>query len=69
MDVISSAVGARKNSLLPSMSRSESCWDNAVIESFFSNLKSEKIKKKIYKTRQAARSEGFEYFEGVYSPI
>ena len=51
------------------MSRRGNCWDNAVAESFFSNLKSEKIKKRIYKTRQEARSEVFEYIEGFYNPV
>ena len=54
---------------LSSMSRRGNCWDNAVAESFFSNLKSEKIKKRIYKTRQEARSEVFEYIEGFYKPV
>ncbi len=57
------------NRLSPSMSRRGYCWDNAVAESFFSNLKSEKIKKRIYKTRQEARSEVFEYIEGFYNPV
>ena len=51
------------------MSRRGNCWDNAVAESFFSNLKSEKIKKRIYKTRQEARSEVFEYIEVFYNPV
>ena len=33
-----------------SMSRRGNCWDNAVAESFFSSLKSERIRKRIYKT-------------------
>jgi putative transposase len=33
----------------PSMSRKGNCWDNAVVESFFSSLKKERIKKKIYR--------------------
>jgi len=50
------------------------CWENAVAESFFSNLKSKEIKKRIYKTRQdrtgqEARSEVFEYIEGFYNPV
>ena len=40
----------RSNKLEPSMSRRGNCWDNAVAESFFSSLKKERIKKKIYKT-------------------
>ena len=59
----------KENNLSPSMSRRGNCWDNAVAESFFSNLKSEKIKKTIYKTRQEARSEVFEYIEGFYNPV
>ncbi len=45
----------KENRLSPSMSRRGNCWDNAVVESIFSSLKSEKIKRKIYKTRQEAR--------------
>jgi putative transposase len=41
----------KDNYLSPSMSRRGNCWDNAVAESFFSNLKSELIKKRIYPTR------------------
>ncbi|MFY9127304.1 MAG: IS3 family transposase [Limnohabitans sp.] len=59
----------KENRLSPSMSRRGNCWDNAVAESFFSNLTSEKIKKRIYKTRQEARSEVFEYIEGLYNPV
>ena len=43
------------NDLLPSMSRRGNCWDNAVAESFFSSLKKERIKKRVYKTRSLAR--------------
>ena len=50
----------KDNHLSPSMSRRGSCWDNAVAESFFSSLKSELIKKKIYQTRSVAKSEIFE---------
>ena len=59
----------KENRLSPSMSRRGNCWDNAVAESFFSNLKSEKIKKRIYQTRQEARSEVFEYIEVFYNPV
>ncbi|SQC25943.1 integrase catalytic subunit [Klebsiella pneumoniae] len=41
----------RANNLAPSMSRRGNCWDNAVAESFFSSLKKERIRKRIYKTR------------------
>jgi putative transposase len=38
----------RTNNLEPSMSRRGNCWDNAVAESFFSSLKKERVKKRIY---------------------
>ena len=52
----------------PSMSRRGNCWDNAVAESFFSNLKKEKVRRKIYKTRDEARSAVFNYIEMFYNP-
>jgi len=45
------------------MSRREVCWHNAVAESFFSSLKKERIKKRIYKTRELARADIFDYIE------
>ena len=36
------------------MSRRGNCWDNAVAQSFFSSLKKERIKKRIYKNRDIA---------------
>lgn len=57
----------KDNQLSPSMSRRGNCWDNAVAESFFSSLKSEKIKRKIYQTRAEAKSEIFEYIESFYN--
>jgi transposase InsO family protein len=45
------------NHLEPSMSRRGNCWDNAAAESFFSSLKKECIKKKIYRTRVLAQAE------------
>jgi putative transposase len=36
------------------MSRRGNCWDNAVAESFFSSLKKEQIKKRIYTIREIA---------------
>jgi putative transposase len=50
------------NKLLPSMSRRGNCWDNAVAESFFSSLKKERIRKRIYKTRDLARADVFDYW-------
>ena len=55
------------HNILPSMSRRGNCYDNAAVESFFSSLKKEKIRKKIYKTRDEARREIFEYIEIFYN--
>jgi len=41
------------------------CWDNAVAESFFK----EKIKKRIYKAREMARADVFDYIEMFYNRI
>ena len=49
------------------MSRRGNCYDNAVAESFFSSLKKERIKRKIYSTREEAKSEIFEYIEVFYN--
>ena len=38
-------------------------------ESFFSNLKSEQVEKRIYNTRDEARSEVFDYIEGFYNRV
>ncbi|SKA59347.1 IS3 family transposase, partial [Enterovibrio nigricans] len=51
-----------------SMSRKGNCHDNAVAESFFSLLKKDRVKRRIYKTREEARSEIFEYIEYFYNP-
>lgn len=53
--------------LEPSMSRRGNCWDNAVAESFFSSLKKERIKKRIYKTRAIANAEIYDYIEMFYN--
>jgi putative transposase len=58
----------KTNGLVPSMSRRGNCWDNAVAESFFSSLKKEHIKKKIYKNRSIARVAIAEYIEVFYNP-
>ncbi|MEO1036158.1 MAG: IS3 family transposase, partial [Pseudomonadota bacterium] len=59
----------RTHRLEPSMSRRGNCWDNAVAESFFSSLKKERIKKRIYKTREMARADIFNYIEMFYNPV
>lgn len=52
----------------PSMSRRGNCHDNAVAESFFSNLKKEKIRRRVYPNRAEAKQAVFHYIEMVYNP-
>ncbi|MBK3456459.1 IS3 family transposase [Pseudomonas sp. MF6754] len=58
----------KANNLVASMSRRGNCHDNAVAESFFQLLKRERIKRKIYTTRQDARDDVFDYIEMFYNP-
>ncbi len=57
----------RAHRLDPSMSRRGNCWDNAVAESFFSSLKKERIRKQVYRTRDLAKADIFEYIEMFYN--
>src|SRR6185312_10597390 len=51
-----------------SMSRSGNVWDNAAMESFFSSLKTERTARKVYRTRDHARADVFDYIERFYNP-
>jgi len=57
----------RDHKLQPSMSRRGNCYDNAAVESFFSSLKKERVKRRIYQTREEGRSDVFEYIEVFYN--
>lgn len=59
----------KTHNLSCSMSRRGNCHDNAVAESFFQLLKRERIKRRIYATRDEARSDVFDYIEMFYNPI
>jgi putative transposase len=50
-----------------SMSRKGDCCDNAVVESFFGSLKSERVHWRSYQTRQEARADVVEYITMVYN--
>ncbi len=50
-----------------SMSRKANCWDNAVVESFFSTLKREWVQGKGYRTRSEARADIFYFIETWYN--
>ncbi len=51
-----------------SMSRTGNVWDNAAVESFLSSLKTERVSRKIYRTRDDARADVFDYIEQFYNP-
>jgi len=54
---------------IQSMSRKGNCWDNAVSESFFGTLKSERIYRDHYETRIHASMAVFEYIEIFYNKL
>lgn len=53
----------KANHLECSMNRRGNCHDNVVAENFFQLLKRECIKRRIYQTREEARSDIFDYIE------
>ena len=57
-----------QHNLEASMSRRGNCHDNAVAESFFQLLKRERIRRRTYLTREAARQDVFDYIELFYNP-
>lgn len=57
-----------KHGLVCSMSRKGDCWDNAVVESFFSSLDIECENGDMFASKAAARREVTEYILGFYNP-
>jgi transposase InsO family protein len=53
--------------IVPSMSRTGDCYDNAVAESFFGTLKMELVDQTTYATRADAEINIFFYVEGYYN--
>jgi putative transposase len=51
-----------------SMSRAGEVWDNSAMESFFSSLKTERTARRVYRSREQARSDVFDYIERFYNP-
>lgn len=54
--------------IICSMSRRGNCWDNAAMESFFSTLKTERLSRKQYRSRDELRADVFDYIERFYNP-
>ena len=59
----------KAHGLEQSMSRRGNCYDNAVAESFFQLLKRERIRQQVYKNREEARRDIFDYIEMFYNPV
>ena len=55
------------NGVTCSMSRSGNVWDNAAMESFFSTLKTERTDRKVYRSRNQARADVFDFIERFYN--
>jgi putative transposase len=56
------------NAVTCSMSRSGNVWDNAVMESFFSTLKTERTARKACLSRDQAHADVFDFIERFYNP-
>jgi len=50
------------------MSRAGNVWDNSAMESFISSLRTECTARKVYRTRDEARANVFDYIERFYNP-
>jgi putative transposase len=58
-----------KHKLTGSMSRKGNCWDNAVMERFFLNLKMERVWQRDYANHAEARLDIADYIVGFYNPV
>ncbi len=56
-----------RHGMAQSMSRKGNCLDNAVAESFFSNVKNELVHHEVFEDRDEARSANFDYMEVFYN--
>lgn len=57
----------RRHGIACSMSGRGNCYDNAVVESFFSTMKRERVKSRKYETMEEARRDLFDYIEVFYN--
>lgn len=58
-----------RHGLIGSMSRKGNCWDNAVMERFFLNLKMERVWQRDYANHAEAQADIADYIVGFYNPI
>jgi len=57
----------KANGIICSMSGKGSCYDNAVVESFFASMKRERTRRSKYRPRDEARPDVFDYIERFYN--
>ena len=57
--------------MIASMSRKGNCWDNALVERFFSSMKREWTGGQLYRTQQVAIADVAVYYnsKGLYSTL
>jgi len=60
--------GLREEGIRCSMSRAGEVWGNSAMESLFSSMKTERIARKVYRTRDEIQAEVFHYIERFYNP-
>lgn len=58
-----------QHGLVPSMSRKGNCWDNAVTERFFLNLKMERVWQRQYANHDEAIHDVADYIVNFYNPV
>jgi putative transposase len=58
-----------RHGLTCSMSRKGNCWDNAVMERFFLNLKMERVWQRDYANHAEAQADIADYIVGFYNPV
>jgi transposase InsO family protein len=58
-----------RNGLVGSMSRKGNCWDNAVMERFFLNLKMERVWQRDYANRREATADVADYIVNFYNNV
>ena len=57
----------KEQGITSSMSRAGEVWDNSAMESFFSSMKTERIARKVYRTRDDVKADVFDYIEAFYN--
>jgi len=57
----------KESRVIGSMSRRGNCLDNAPVESFFGTLKTERVRRRRYRTRSEAKRDLFQYIEVWYN--